>query len=494
VHARSGVLVALELYARPNHESTGANPVYRVPSEAIARAFVAGEIADLEFNLPASSWSIVRSARKAPIFVKGGPGSGKTLVALYRALHVIEEPALALVGPPRVLYITYTRQLRDDARNKVERLRGSIPASLEIETFDAIGERLVPGARTKYDFSTLERAARAALGDAAVDPAFFLEEVAECIERRNVRSLDDYARLVRRGRGGRLLPRERTTIWSAYERYVGELARSRARDVGTMRMQAADRAAALADADRYDFVIVDEVQDLPWSVLALAAVLARGVGRSKHLMLVGDTGQSIYQSGFRWSEVGLRIGGGNVFTLGTSERNTREILSFARATIEGVVTDDAQSETADKSGEPPRLVHGFENVEQRREWLADDVDARIRGGVAAQRIAIVAHGKNELKALAETRSADAKGYIDLVRFSGLTWRVRQFNVHEAKTNLSAIIAAVEAGEEITIARAGHPVARIVPFERLTRRPIGLDDGAGFISDDFDTFVPPGFLA
>lgn len=206
VHARSGVLVALELYARPNHESTGANPVYRVPSEAIARAFVAGEIADLEFNLPASSWSIVRSARKAPIFVKGGPGSGKTLVALYRALHVIEEPALALVGPPRVLYITYTRQLRDDARNKVERLRGSITASLEIETFDAIGERLVPGARTKYDFSTLERAARAALGDAAVDPAFFLEEVAECIERRNVRSLDDYARLVRRGRVGGYFP------------------------------------------------------------------------------------------------------------------------------------------------------------------------------------------------------------------------------------------------------------------------------------------------
>ncbi len=72
--------------------------------------------------------------------------------------------------------------------------------------------------------------------------------------------------------------------------------------------------------------------------------------------------------------------------------------------------------------------------------------------------------------------------------------MRQYNVHEAKTNLSAIIAAVESGEEITIARAGHPVARIVPFERIVARPIGIDDGTGYISDDFETFVPPGFLA
>lgn len=72
--------------------------------------------------------------------------------------------------------------------------------------------------------------------------------------------------------------------------------------------------------------------------------------------------------------------------------------------------------------------------------------------------------------------------------------MRQFNVHEAKTNLSAIIAAVEAGEEITIARSGRPVARIVPFGRMTTRPIGIDDGAGYIADDFDTFIPPGFIS
>ncbi len=37
------------------------------------------------------------------------------------------------------------------------------------------------------------------------------------------------------------------------------------------------------------------------------------------------------------------------------------------------------------------------------------------------------------------------------------------NVHEAKTNLSRLLVRVEAGEEITIARAGHPFARLVPL-------------------------------
>lgn len=390
----------IELFARPKHESTGVSPVYRVPSEAIARAFVAGEIADLEFNLPASSWTIVQSARRAPIFVKGGPGSGKTLVALYRALHVIDDPTLGFDGPPRVLYVTFTRQLRDDARNKIERLRGAVPASLKIETYDAVAERLAPGLQTTYEASTCERHARTALAGTNFDPAFFLAEVSECIERRNVRTLDDYARLVRRGRGSRFSTRDRALLWAAYERYVGELAKYNVRDVGTMRMQAADRAGALADSEKYDFVIVDEVQDLPWSVLALVTSLARGEGRAKHLMLVGDSGQAIYQSGFRWSEVGLRIGGGNVFTLSASERNTREILEFARAAISTITTDDALTETAAKSGERPRLVYGFANVDERREWLVEDIGARIAAGASVSGIAIVAHGKNELKAIA----------------------------------------------------------------------------------------------
>jgi prevent-host-death family protein len=70
--------------------------------------------------------------------------------------------------------------------------------------------------------------------------------------------------------------------------------------------------------------------------------------------------------------------------------------------------------------------------------------------------------------------------------------MRTVNVHEAKTHLSTLLAAVEAGEEVVIARSGKPVARLSRYEAEAARPIGIDDGRLQIADDFDEFIPPGF--
>ncbi|WP_100498344.1 type II toxin-antitoxin system Phd/YefM family antitoxin [Geodermatophilus chilensis] len=60
------------------------------------------------------------------------------------------------------------------------------------------------------------------------------------------------------------------------------------------------------------------------------------------------------------------------------------------------------------------------------------------------------------------------------------------NVHEAKTHLSRLLEAVEAGEDVVIARAGKPIARLVPATVRTepRRP-GAWRGRGWMADDFD---------
>ena len=60
------------------------------------------------------------------------------------------------------------------------------------------------------------------------------------------------------------------------------------------------------------------------------------------------------------------------------------------------------------------------------------------------------------------------------------------NIHQAKTNLSRLVERAEAGEEIVIARAGKPAARLVPLDRETReRKLGLWKGRIRVSDDFD---------
>ena len=72
---------------------------------------------------------------------------------------------------------------------------------------------------------------------------------------------------------------------------------------------------------------------------------------------------------------------------------------------------------------------------------------------------------------------------------------RSVNVHEAKTHLSRLLTRVARGEEIVIAKAGKPIARLVPAERPARMAdlLGLDEGAIWIAPDFDAPLPDEIL-
>lgn len=70
---------------------------------------------------------------------------------------------------------------------------------------------------------------------------------------------------------------------------------------------------------------------------------------------------------------------------------------------------------------------------------------------------------------------------------------KSVNVHEAKTHLSRLLAEVERGREIVIARAGRPIARLVPAGPLPRRVLGLERGEIWIAEDFDAAMPDEWL-
>ena len=72
--------------------------------------------------------------------------------------------------------------------------------------------------------------------------------------------------------------------------------------------------------------------------------------------------------------------------------------------------------------------------------------------------------------------------------------VRQVNVHEAKTHLSKLLAEVEKGHEIVLARDGKPVAKLVPFAaKANRITFGDFKGRIRIADDFDAPLPDELL-
>lgn len=72
----------------------------------------------------------------------------------------------------------------------------------------------------------------------------------------------------------------------------------------------------------------------------------------------------------------------------------------------------------------------------------------------------------------------------------------QVNVLEAKTQLSRLLDRAEAGEDVIIARAGHPVVRLVPVTAGAPdapRVLGALQGKGWIADDFDAPLDEEFL-
>jgi prevent-host-death family protein len=71
---------------------------------------------------------------------------------------------------------------------------------------------------------------------------------------------------------------------------------------------------------------------------------------------------------------------------------------------------------------------------------------------------------------------------------------RIVNIHHAKTHLSRIVEDVAAGSEVIIAKAGRPVAKLVPLEPVVRRKhLGLLQGVFDVPDDFDAPLPAGLL-
>ena len=82
--------------------------------------------------------------------------------------------------------------------------------------------------------------------------------------------------------------------------------------------------------------------------------------------------------------------------------------------------------------------------------------------------------------------------IDLVQYAEMGRKT--VNVHEAKTHLSRLLARVERGDEIVIARGGRPIARLTPYQpKEQERVLGGARGKVWIADDFDGPLPDDLL-
>ncbi len=334
---------------------------------------------------------IVHRHYTGPARVSGGPGTGKTIVALHRVKHLAEQ--LPPGSNKAILLTTFTKNLTTDLRLRLASLiEPELLARVEIAHIDqlaarVLGENTAPGRGRQrvYDHVALNemRQLLAELDERDWEPEFLLEEWEQVILGQSVPTRSAYFQARRAGRGRSLTRPERNHIWKIVEQFTARLDKLGVETWGQASERAArfemERAAKIEDRRaykeevdgkdllhrdnssgmryinyRYRHIVVDEAQDLSpahWKMLR-AMVDPKS---DNDMFIAGDTHQRIYDHQVALGALGVHIRGRSS-RLTLSYRTTKEILAKALrvvepATLGGKVGyDDLDDGTDDLAG------------------------------------------------------------------------------------------------------------------------------------------------
>ena len=327
---------------------------------------------------------------QGPWLVKGGPGSGKSTVALYciRNLLRANQATLQLESRPlRILLTTYTRSLVNASSHLLKALGvESTRQQVHIVNVDKLVRDCLPlgwNRRVIYGAKSLDwRAIVEACLDALVsrheafsfnmdDHEFLHDELNSVLIGNEIASLEEYASFERIGRGRRLGRNQRQQIWDFFLATEKELEKRR------YCLPSHQFAAALKSIQpRYDYVFIDEAQDLAPVALRMCKSLALN---PKNVFLTADRNQSIYTSGFSWKRVAEDLnfqGRSTIFK--RNYRTTHEIVDAIRSllTVDEDVDDETINDQPVRHGEVPALRWidtQTEEVNILKDWITSSL-------------------------------------------------------------------------------------------------------------------------
>ncbi len=296
-----------------------------------------------------------------PARVSGSAGTGKTIVALHRAVYLARRHPDA-----RVLLTTFSDTLAHALQTKLRRLIGGEPRlgeRIDVYALPALGLRLhqsLCGATTLVQTDELKeiiREASAAAGGHKFGLHFLLTEWDQIVDAWQLPTWESYRDVARLGRKTRLPEGQRRQLWTIFERVRGELSR---RKLSTQAGLFSGLASKLAGSRNlpFDFAVVDEAQDI--SVAQLRFLASLGGDRPNALFFAGDLGQRIFQQPFSWKSLGVDIRGRSR-TLRVNYRTSHQIRQQADRLLGPEVTDvdgnrEGRGDTISVFNGPPPVI------------------------------------------------------------------------------------------------------------------------------------------
>lgn len=347
-----------------------------------------------------------------PARVVGSAGTGKTVVALHRVVHLLRTEADA-----RVLLTTFSEPL---ARTLLQKLRVLLVGSeamlprVHVAPLERVAaelyERATGGrpqlAKAQVITAQLAEAAKAA-GVTEVTRQFLQSEWTNVVDAWQLDSAEAYGEVPRLGRKSRLGARQRDRLWPVFDGVRTHLA---GRGLVTESGLFAATAALHAGAGQKPFthIVVDEAQDLGVAELRfLAAISPRDPDA---LFFAGDLGQRIFRQPFSWKSLGVDVRGRSL-TLKVNYRTSHQIRSAADQLLPPSVKDvdgneDARQGTISVFEGPDPEIAIADDEASEIATVASRVRQLVDGGIRPAEIGVFVRSEDQLsRARAAVRKA-----------------------------------------------------------------------------------------
>ncbi len=396
-YADTGRLVA------PMPAATSADPFAHPDSLRRIRPITDREELEQALAFPWEKWGVflhpsqrelVARGFAGPARVAGSAGTGKTIVAIHRAVRLARENPQA-----RILLASFSQPLADAMSKKLLVLApetGGIVPRITTVSFRGIAEQLFQlehGVRPRIASDQLLRErlreAGAATGLKGFSDRFLLSEWTNVIDAWGITTPDAYATVQRMGRKSRLGPNQRERLWPVFEAVRQLLAADRYTtwaDVFT------GLAGSLAGSRQkpFDHIILDEAQDLAPAELRFFSALAPDGPDA--LFLAGDIGQRIFQHPYSWASLGVEVRGRS-HTLKVCYRTSHQIRRAADRLLPTVLRDvdgmeDERRGIVSVFEGPPPHVMIFPSPEEEAAAVKGQIETWLSEGIAGHEIGV----------------------------------------------------------------------------------------------------------
>jgi superfamily I DNA/RNA helicase len=333
--------------------------------------------------------------------VQGSAGTGKTVVALHRAVHLARSNPEA-----RVLLTTFSDPLAALLQDKLHRLIQGEPHLLErldVLAMQELGERMHTAQLGKPRLIAPEDL-RALIHRHAPEEicrvygdGFVVEEFNEIVDAFGLRDWDSYRDVRRLGRKSRLNEAKRRLLWDGFAAVLQELEIS-GQITPHQLFHLTSEQLHRNGGRPYQHIVVDECQDITAAQLRLLAALA-GTGPDA-LFFAGDLGQRIFQQPFSWTQYGVDIRGRSR-TLRINYRTSHQIRSQADQLLDPE-SRDVDGNVQDRRGAisvfngPEPDIRECEDTDSETEQVAAWIEQRRGEGLTPREFGIFVRSEAEI--------------------------------------------------------------------------------------------------